>query len=239
MIEKLLLKMRARVEIDEAEAGVLAGLVSETQEFTADQIVVRAEVEQCASNLLLDGLMCRYKDLANGERQIMELHVPGDFVDLHSFILKKLDHNVMALVPSRIAVVPHERLADVTREQPHLGRALWFSTLIDAAVHREAMVSLGRRTALSRTAHLLCEMHVRLEMVGMTEGPSYRLPLTQADLAECLGLTSVHVNRTLKDLRESGLATFQSGMVTIDDRARLERAAEFNPSYLYLERRRR
>lgn len=239
MIEKLLLKMRARVEIDEAEAGVLAGLVSETQEFAADQIVVRAEVEQCASNLLLDGLMCRYKDLANGERQIMELHVPGDFVDLHSFILKKLDHNVMALVPSRIAVVPHERLADVTREQPHLGRALWFSTLIDAAVHREAMVSLGRRTALSRTAHLLCEMHVRLEMVGMTEGPSYRLPLTQADLAECLGLTSVHVNRTLKDLRESGLATFQSGMVTIDDRARLERAAEFNPSYLYLERRRR
>ena len=239
MIERLLMKMRAREEIDEAEARVLAALVSETRDFAADSNVVRAEVEQCASNLLLDGMMCRYKDVANGERQIMELHVPGDFVDLHSFILKKLDHNVMALVPSRIAVVPHERIADVTRKHPHLARTLWLSTLIDAAIHREAIVSLGRRTALARIAHLFCEMYVRLEMVGMTDGSRYKLPLTQADLAECLGLTSVHINRTLKELRERGIASFQSGMVTIEDQAALEHVAEFNPSYLYLEQRRR
>jgi len=239
VIEKLLMKMRARDEIDAAEARVLAELVLDTQEFAADANVVRAEVELSTSNLLLEGMMCRYKDVANGERQIMELHVPGDFVDLHSFILKRLDHNVMALVPSRIAFVPHERLADVTRAHPHLARTLWFSTLLDAAIHRESMVSLGRRTALARIAHLLCELYVRLDIVGLTDGASYKLPLTQGDLAECLGLTSVHVNRTLKELREGGIASFQGGTVTIDDRAALERVAEFNPSYLYLERRRR
>ena len=132
------------------------------------------------STLLLDGLMCRYKDLRNGSRQISELHVSGDFVDLHSFTLKKLDHNIMALTPCRIAQVPHERLKAITEQFPHLTRVLWFSTNLDAAIHREWVLSLGRRTALARLAHLFCELHARLQIVGLTDGLDYKIGLTQS-----------------------------------------------------------
>jgi CRP-like cAMP-binding protein len=179
--------------------------------------------------------MCRYKDLRNGSRQISELHVAGDFVDLHSFTLKKLDHSIMTLTPCRIAPVPHERLKAITEQLPHLTRLLWFSTNLDAAIHREWVLSLGRRTALARTAHLFCELYLRLQLVGLTEGLTYRLELTQVDLAECLGLTSIHVNRTLKALRESDLVEFRGGTVTIRDFDRLASLAEFDPGYLSAE----
>jgi CRP-like cAMP-binding protein len=181
--------------------------------------------------------MCRYKDLRNGERQVTELHVPGDFVDLHSFTLKRLDHNIMALTPSRVAVVPHDALAEIGSRHPHLTRLLWFSTNLDASIHREWELSLGRRTALAKMAHLFCELYVRLDVVGLVDGFNYELPLTQTDLAECLGLTSVHINRTLKELREQNVVTFRDRVVEIHDWPGLQAVAEFNPSYLYLERR--
>lgn len=237
MIEKLLLKLRARDEVSAQEEGVLRSLVSEVKSVPADVTVVRADVDLSVSNILIEGLMCRYKDLRNGERQITELHVPGDFVDLHSFPLKRLDHNVMSLVPSRYALVPHDRLKEVTESFPHLTRLLWFSTTMDAAIHREWQVSLGRRTSIARIAHVLCELHARLAVVGLAQDLSYRLPLTQFDLAECLGLTSIHVNRTLRELRLMKLATFRNKTVTIEDMEGLKRLAEFNPDYLYLDKR--
>jgi CRP-like cAMP-binding protein len=133
--------------------------------------------------------------------------------------------------------VPHERLSAITEQYPHLTRVYWFSTNLDAAIHREWELSLGRRTAISRMAHLFCELFVRLRIVGLTEGTSYELKLTQTDLAEALGLTSVHINRTLKELREQGLVEFRGSRVEIADLPGLERVAEFNPAYLYLERR--
>jgi CRP-like cAMP-binding protein len=167
----------------------------------------------------------------------MELHVPGDFVDLHSFLLKRLEHNVMTLVPSRIAIVPHERLVAISERYPHLARLLWLTTLIDAAIHREWLVSLGRRSALARIAHFFCEMHARLGVVGLADATGFQLKITQTDLAECLGLTSVHVNRTLRELREKGLATFRDARVEILDRAGIMRTADFNPDYLQIEKR--
>ena len=237
MIDKLLLKMRRRDDVSAEEEAVLRDAVSEVKDVGADVTVVRADVDLSISNILIDGLMCRYKDLGNGERQITELHVPGDFVDLHSFSLKRLDHNVMSLVPSRIALVPHDRILTITETQPHLTRLLWFMTTLDAAIHREWQLSLGRRTSLARIAHLFCELHARLEVAGLTEGLSYRLPLTQVDLAECLGLTPIHVNRTLRELRTEGLVTFRSKLVSIDNYGGLKRVAEFNPDYLFLEKR--
>jgi CRP-like cAMP-binding protein len=239
VIEAHLSKLRARDELSEEEERAIRGAVSEVREFPADKTIIRAEQELSASTLLLDGLMCRYKDLRDGQRQITELHVAGDFADLHSMTLKRLDHNVMTLTPCRAAIVPHDRLKAITEQHPHLTRLYWFSTNMDAAIHREWAVSLGRRAALSRVAHLFCELYVRLEIVGLADDTGYALDLTQTDLAECLGLTSVHINRTLKELRERGLVEFRGGRVTVHDRAGLERAAEFNPSYLYLERRRR
>jgi CRP-like cAMP-binding protein len=210
-------------------------LVLEVRDVAPKSTLIRAGQRLTTSTLLLEGLMCRYKDLSDGQRQISELHVAGDFVDLHSFTLKRLDHNIMALTGCKIAVIPHERLRALSEQHPHLTRLYWFTTNMDAAVHREWELSLGRRSAIGRIAHLLCEMHARLGLVELTSGLEFRLPLTQVDLAECVGLTPVHVNRTLKLLREQGVADVQRGRVRILDLARLQAIAEFNPAYLYLE----
>jgi CRP-like cAMP-binding protein len=236
MIEKLLMKLNLRDELGAEEEAALRGLPELTKDVPSDKTIIRAGELLNNSTLLLEGLMCRYKDLKNGSRQISELHVAGDFVDLHSFTLKRLDHNIMTLTPCRVAMVPHARLKRITEEFPHLTRVLWFATNLDAAIHREWELSLGRRTALARLAHFFCELHVRLGIVGLTDGLSFRLDLTQLDIAECLGLTSIHVNRTLKVLREQGLVELRDGTVEIHDLKGLRAVAEFTDGYLSLER---
>lgn len=235
MIERHLAKLRARDVLPAEEEQAIRSLVASTTDYAADAIVVPAHVDQDHSRLLLSGIVCRYKDLRNGQRQITELHVPGDFVDLHSFTLKQLDHDVMTLTPARLANVPHDNLRRITERFPHITRMYWFSTNLDAVVHREWELSLGRRTARARLATLLSELHLRLRIVGLANANGYDLPLTQTDLAECTGLTNVHVNRTLRELREEGLVALQAGRVTIIDRLSLWRVGEFDPRYLYLD----
>jgi CRP-like cAMP-binding protein len=237
VIAGLLLKLRARDLVSAEEEAVLRASIAEIREFPAGRTIVRTGTTLGASTLLVDGIVCRYKDLADGQRQIMELHVAGDFVDLHGFLLKRLDHNVGAMTPVRVASVPHDALRGITETHPHLGRMLWFSTLLDAAIHREKILSIGRRSALGRIAHIFCELQIRLRMVGLANEGGYALPLTQADLADVTGLTSVHVNRMLKKLRDDNLLTFRGGTVTIGDWEQLQRVAEFDPTYLHLERR--
>ena len=236
MIEAHLLKLRARDEVPADEERAIRAAVAEVREYPADRTFIRPNEELTTSTLLLDGLICRYKDLRDGQRQITELHVAGDFADLHSFTLKRLDHNIMALTPARVAIFPHDRLREITEQHPHLTRILWFMTNLDAAIHREWVLSLGRRPALARLAHFFCEMHVRLEIVGLTQDLSFDLALTQVDLAECLGLTSIHVNRMLKILREQGLVELRGGKAEIRDLDGLRRVAEFSTDYLALER---
>ncbi len=234
LIEPFLLKLRARDQVSDEEADALRSAAGEAREVGPDHAILRAGEELRASTLLIEGILCRYKDLRDGQRQISELHVAGDFADLHSFTLKRLDHSVMSLTRCRLVAFPHERLTAITERFPHLTRLLWFSTNLDAAIHREWTVSLGRRTALSRTAHIFCELRIRMEVVGLADEHGYALELTQTDLAECLGLTPVHVNRTLRELRERGLVEWRGRRVTIHDWDGLVRAAEFDPSYLYL-----
>jgi len=237
VIDHFLAKLRVRDEISPEEEEAIRGMLDPPVEIPADKTIIPAGVELNVSTLLLDGLLCRYKDLRDGSRQISELHVPGDFADLHSFTLKYLDHSVMALTKCRIATVRHDRLKAVIEAHPHLGRMFWFMTNLDAAIHREWVLSLGRRSAISRVAHLFCETRVRLEISGLADRRGYEFGITQADLAECLGLTPVHVNRVLKELREDGLVAFRGGRVHIHDLAGLERIAEFYPAYLYLDKR--
>lgn len=236
-IAGLLLKLRARDLVGREEEDVLQASVSDIRDHPEGRALVRTGTTLSASTLLVEGIVCRYKDLADGQRQIMELHVAGDFVDLHGFLLKQLDHNVGAMTPVRVALVPHDALRGITETHPHLGRMLWFSTLLDAAIHREKILSIGRRSALARIAHIFCELLVRLRIVGLADDKGYALPLTQADLADVTGLTSVHVNRMLKKLRDENLLTFRGGRVAIDNWERLQRIAEFDPTYLHLERR--
>jgi CRP-like cAMP-binding protein len=239
VIDKHLQKLRARDEISSEEEAAIRAVVGSSQVVEADQVVVEQGREVRQSTLLLDGLMCRYKDLRDGRRQITELQVPGDFVDLHGFSLKRLDHGIMTLTRCETAQVPHDALTRITEQFPHLTRVYWFHTNMDAAIHREWELSLGRRDALSRTAHLFCELRTRLEIVGLADESGYELDLTQATLAECLGLTPIHVNRTLKELRERDAVAFRQGRVAIRDWAKLVDIAEFDPAYLYLERRAR
>jgi CRP-like cAMP-binding protein len=237
MIERHLLKLRARDNISADEEREIRSLVSHTIRVRSDQSFIRHGQELKESMLLLDGWMGRAKDLPSGQRQIAELHVAGDFVDLHGFTLKRLDHDVITLSDCTVAVVPHERLKAMTEEFPHLTRLYWFMTNLDAAIHREWTLSLGRRTAISRMAHLFCEMLVKLEIVGLTAGNSYDFPMTQIELSEALGLTPVHVNRTLQELRRMGLLETENRRLNILDLEGLKGVAEFDPAYLYLEKR--
>jgi CRP-like cAMP-binding protein len=234
---RLLLKLRARDEVSEREEQVLRESVAEIVDYPAGKTTVRAGTQLSHSALTVEGIVARYKDLSEGQRQIQELHVPGDFSDLHGFLLKRLDHNVATLTRARIAYVPHEAVRRITEEEPHLARLLWFSTLIDSAIQREKILSVGRRPALARLAHLLSELHVRLDLVGLVEEGSFALPITQLDLGDATGLTSVHVNRMLKQLRDDRLVTFRGGAVTVHDLPRLQQVAEFDATYLYLDRR--
>jgi CRP-like cAMP-binding protein len=236
-LRRLLLKFRARDLLSGEEERVLRDCVSEIREVPEGKAIVRPDVTLSVSILLLEGIVARHKDLSDGQRQILELHVAGDFIDLHGFLLKRLEHHVSALTPARLALVPHDCLRRITEQHPHLARMLWFSTLLDGSIHRERILSIGRRSALARIAHLICELNVRLEVVGLGAGGRFDLPLTQADLADVTGLTSVHVNRMLKKLRDDGIVTFRAGEVVIHDWHQLQRLAEFNLNYLYLERR--
>jgi CRP-like cAMP-binding protein len=239
MIEKHLLKLLARDDIGAEEEQALRALVSESGHVPAHRALTRAGEELDHCTLLLEGWAARVKDLAGGQRQIAELNVAGDFTDLHGFTLKRLDHDVVTVTPCRVAIVPHERLLELTERYPHLTRVYWFATNLDAAIHREWTLSLGRRDALARTAHLFCEMFVRLRIVGLTGAGGYDFPLTQVELGECLGLTSVHVNRTLQELRRRGLIELRARRLAILDWKGLQRAAEFDDSYLYLQKRER
>ncbi len=234
MIDVHLKKLRARNEINAEEEAAIRDAVADTRTYRPDEIVVRAHQPTSQCTMLLKGIMGRYKDLKSGERQITELHVAGDFADLHSFTLKVLDHNVLALTACTAALVPHHKVRAITERYPHLTRIFWFQTNLDAAIHREWEVSLGRRTALQRLAHLFSELQARLAIVGLADESGFELNLTQSEIAECTGLTSVHVNRTLRELRERGLVEHRGGRVVIHDCRGLATAAEFDPSYLYL-----
>jgi CRP-like cAMP-binding protein len=237
MITVHLKMLRQRTEISAEEERAIRTLVTETRKVPADTMVIRAGEDLTSGVLLLDGWMARSKDLQSGERQVTELHVAGDFPDLHGFTLKCLDHDITTLSECTVAVVPHDRLREVTERYPRLGRVYWFSTNLDAAMNREWTLSLGQRSAISRMAHLFCELHARLALVGRTRGNSYELPLTQRELSECLGLTVVHANRTLQELRRRGLVELENRQLTILDHRGLEGVAEFDASYLYLDKR--
>lgn len=235
MITENFLKGRRRRELTDFEAGQLEASVDAVRDLPARATIVTAGEVVRESTLLLAGTMCRYMDARDGQRQLVALHVPGDFVDLHGFPLQRLDHDVATISACRVATMPHERLTEVTERWPHLARLLWFSTLLDAAMHREWIFRIGRLNALARIAHILCETHARLQAIGQTDGGTFEFPLTQQDLGETCGLTSVHVNRMLARLRADGMVRLANRTATIDDLPALRRLGEFDDAYLYLE----
>lgn len=229
-------KLERRDDLSDDERKALRGLTGRLRDVPAggDVIGLAAKVELSA--MLISGLCGRYSALASGARQFTEISVPGDFVDLHGFVMKRLDHGVHAFSDCRVLEVPHEQLKTITERHPHLTRLLWLETVIDAAIHRQWLLALGRQDAPARLARLICELYLRLETVEMAKDFSMDLPLTQQELGEALGFSVVHANRTVQALRRRGLITWRDQRVDILDWGRLVQLAEFDPAYLRLQK---
>ncbi len=189
------------------------------------------------SALLLDGIMARYlRGSSNGtaRRAMVSIQVPGEFIDLHGLPMKALDHDVESLTAAEIALVPHAALERIIARSSDWALALWRLTMIDAAIHRHWLYRTSRMRALASMADFICEMHERLRHAGEADGHSVALPLLQSDLAEITGLSTVHVSRVIRDLREGGLCTVRDGRAEIHDLERLRHLAGYDPGYLYL-----
>jgi CRP-like cAMP-binding protein len=221
-------------ELSDVEREMLESAISETRVCRSGHVVVRQAERVEISTLLVQGFMTRHIDASDGRRHLVAVHVPGDFVDLHAYALKKLDHDVGALTDVTVAVFPHSTLERIQAEHPHLTRRLWFLTLLDAAMHRQWISRLSSLAALERVAHFLCEMNARLLAIEASDGSGFELPMTQLDLGEVCGLTNVHVNRVLRQLREMGLCNVRSPQVLIHDLKGLSATGQFQPGYLYL-----
>lgn len=235
LVDPLVKKLSHRSPLTDVEREILRRSVTRTREISADNDMVAEGSEPVESTLLVSGFAARYSHVADGSRQIVAIHVPGDFVDLHSFLIRRMDHGIYAMSPCTVAMVPHERLLEITEGFPHLTRLLWLSTLIDAAIHRQWLVGMGRRSAPARVAHLLCELYVRLGVVGLTDGFVFVLPITQEELADSLGMSLVHLNRSIRELKSKGLFEWQRSGIEIKDWDGLRHMAEFDPTYLNLE----
>ena len=184
--------------------------------------------------LMVEGWACRYKDLPDGRRQIVGFFIPGDFCDLNVYILEHMDHSIGAITPVKYLAIPPEMLETLTEERPRVGQALLWHELVNNSIQREWLLNIGARSALERMAHLLVELFVRLRAIGKADANSCHFPLIQSDLADATGITPVHVNRTLQELRRDGLIELRAKRLRILDLDRLIRLAMFNPNYLHL-----
>lgn len=244
MIDKLLVKLRCYDGVSAEEEEALRAAASDKASFRRGKTIIRARTELNQSTLLIKGLVHSFRAMADGRRQAVQLAVPGDFIDLHSLLMKSVDHELVAMSDCQVVRFPHERLVEITRKHDHLTRVLWLSTVIDGAIERETITSLGVRPAVGRLAHLFCELQVRLEVVGLASactGPScsYDLSLNQEELSDVLGMTAVHMNRMLKELRRRELLSFRGQIVEITNWDGLVALAEFDPFYLGLRQRAR
>ena len=186
-------------------------------------------------HLVLDGWACRYKQLPDGKRQIVAIFVPGDFCDVNVYILKQIDHSMGAITRLKVAMITPEEMNALTAERPRITQALWWHELVTAAVQREWTLNLGQRSAYERLAHLLLELYLRLQTVGRARDGRCDFPLTQNDLADATGLTAVHVNRMLQELRRDGLIELERKQLQILDMQRMMDVSMFNPNYLHLD----
>ena len=186
-------------------------------------------------HLILDGWACRYKTLPDGKRQIVSLFVPGDFCDLSINILKAMDHSIGAITRLKVATITPEEMDALTANRPRVTQALWWHELVTSAIQREWTLNIGQRSAYERLGHLLVELYLRLETVGRATDGRCDFPLTQNDLADATGLTAVHVNRTLQELRRDELIELDRKQLRLLDLERLKKVSMFNPNYLHLD----
>lgn len=224
---------RGRERLSPEELSLLESGITNVQPVRAGKTLVRTWEPISSSMLVVEGFVCRCANDRRGRQQMVGLHVPGEFVDLDGFKLKRLDYDVVTLGPAKMAIYSHNTIARLSECSSRLTESFWLSSLLDSAIHRAWIFRLGRLEADSRAAHFFCELHARLKIVGLVQNASFELPLTQPDLGQALSLTGVHTNRVLRSLRERGLLTFRNQKVEIHDLKALITLGDFDPTYLY------
>ncbi|MDP1028176.1 Crp/Fnr family transcriptional regulator [Sphingomonas sp. KR1UV-12] len=233
MIEKL--EMRCALSEDDRRA--ILALPHTLASYGPKAYIVReGDLAGGICAFALSGLAFRQKLTTDGARQIVALHLPGDFLDLQHLFLRVADHSVQAVGHLEVVQLEHGALQRLIRERPMVGQALWIDSLVEASIFREWVTNVGRRNARARIAHLLCEFAVRMRVSGLTdEAGRCDLPMTQEELGDAVGLTSVHVNRTLRGLEAEGLIQRDKRRISFDDWQAISQIADFNPRYLHLD----
>lgn len=230
----LLRKLENWASFSDDDRAALLALPHSLKTVEAQTYIVREGDRPTHSCLMRSGFSYRQKMVGDGARQILSLHMSGDVVDLQNSLLGTADHNVQALTRSEVAFIPREAIRHIAFERPAIGQAMWYETLVDGSIFREWIANIGRRDSRTRVAHLLCEFALRLESVGLGNHLEWELPMTQEQLADCTGLTPVHVNRTLKTLDKDGLIDRSRRSVTVRDWKALAAAGDFRSLYLHL-----
>ncbi|MFL6762448.1 MAG: Crp/Fnr family transcriptional regulator [Sphingomicrobium sp.] len=230
-LQRLLLRSALTPE----EQRAILGLGGETRRYIAHSDVVRPGESVESACLIARGLLARYDQMLDGQRQITSFYIPGDMCDLHSVVVPKASWSITAISPSTVKLVPHSELRDLCTRFPAIAMAFWRDGTVDSSVFGKWVGNLGRKNAKARIAHIMCEMGTRIEAAGFGTRTHFELKVTQDQLADAAGLTSVHVNRTLQELRKEGLLKFDRGRVEVPDWDQLASAAEFDPTYLMLD----
>lgn len=227
-------KLARRDDLAADEIAAIEDLKGRVRDVPANRDVISFQAHVEHSCLVLSGRCGRYSAFRDGPRQFTEISIPGDFIDLHGLVMKQLDHGVTAFSDCRVLEIPHTQLRALTRTHPHLTRLLWLETVIDAAIHRQWLLSMGRQNGPARLARLICELYVRLETVGLARDRRMDLPMTQQQIGETLGFSPVHTNRTIQTLREKDLVAWRGQQIEILDWPGLVLLSEFDPAYLRL-----
>lgn len=231
----LALKLNAFTRLSAEDIEALQRLTRNVRTIEPRRDIVREGERPMHVHLVLKGWGCRYKSLPDGKRQVVGFFLPGDFCDLNAYALKEMDHSLAAITPVKVAVIGREDMESLIGAHPRIAQALRWNDLVDQGIQREWLLNLGQRSAYARIAHLILELFLRLHTVGLTEGHSCDFPLTQNDIADATGLTAVHVNRMLQELRSDGIIELERKRLTIPHLEVLKEAAMFNPNYLHLD----
>jgi len=233
LTHRLVQKLSANTALAPDDVRALEALPITTRNFSTQSTILREGEQPSQCRLIIEGLACRSKTTHLGKRQILSVHIPGDFPDIESLHLPVMDHDLTTLSHCIVGFIGHDAMRALTRARPMIAEALWRSCLIEAATFREWIINVGRRSAISRLAHLLTEIMERLQAVGLAVDGRFELPMTQLDLADALGLSPVHVNRVVQELRRSGLIELHRSTARLVDMPRLRALADFDSLYLH------
>jgi CRP-like cAMP-binding protein len=234
-LQPLVAKLTYRSNLSDEDRAAILALPFSVRTMERAQFIVRERELATHSCLMLSGYSIRSKLTASGHRQIVAIHMKGEMVDLQNSMLRVADHSVQMLTAGKVALIPREEIIRLTLKRPTIGHAMWIDTLVDASIFREWVANVGRRDARTRVAHLLCEFSLRLKVAGLGQETRYELPMTQEQLADATGLTSVHINRTLRALEKEGLIERSNPRaINIGDWRKLAEAGDFDSNYLHL-----